>query len=189
MCVDDYFREYPIYQRIIQNLTSGSDDYALRAKIQYDLSEMSPMSTIFSRTRKREVTQDWSQAEREPRTSRVDLTPKEHEGYDDLISDYIESHEYVDEYGRWHSGAMGLVTLKRQLASSVWACKNNDIDLDNAVDLYANEIDSKFAALLEILKIVFKSENKKIIVFAVFHKTLIYLLLRLAIEGYKSAII
>lgn len=187
--VDEYFKEYPIYQRIIQNLTSGTDDYALRAKIQYDLSEMSPMSTIFSRTRKREVTQDWSQAEREPRTFRVDFTPEEYEGYNDLISEYLESHEYLDEYGRWHSGAMGLVTLKRQLASSVWACKNNDNDLDNAVDLYANEIDSKFDALLEILKIVFKGENKKIIIFAVFHKTLKYLKVRLAKEGYKSAII
>ena len=189
VCVDEYFKEYPIYQRIIQNLTSGTDDYALRAKIQYDLSEMSPMSTIFSRTRKREVTQDWSQAEREPRTYRVDFTPAELEGYNDLISEYIESHEYLDEYGRWHSGAMGLVTLKRQLASSVWACKNRDYDLDNAVDQYANEIDSKFEALLEILKIVLKSENKKIIILAVFHKTLKYLKIRLAKAGYKSVVI
>lgn len=187
--VDEYFREYPIYQRIMQNLTTGIDNYALRAKIQYDLSEMSPMSTIFSRTRKREVTQDWSQAERNPKTFRVDFTNEEENGYNDLIDDYVDEHTYIDEYGRERSGAMGLVTLKRQLASSVWACENNDSDLENGIDRFENMLDSKFEALLRILKTVFDHGNKKIIVFAVFKKTLKYLKIRLAKAGYKSVVI
>jgi len=187
--VDEYFREYPIYQRIMQNLTTGIDNYALRAKIQYDLSEMSPMSTIFSRTRKREVTQDWSQAERNPKTFRVDFTNEEENGYNDLIDDYVDEHTYIDEYGRERSGAMGLVTLKRQLASSVWACENNDSDLENGIDRFEDMLDSKFEALLRILKTVFDHGNKKIIVFAVFKKTLKYLKIRLAKAGYKSVVI
>lgn len=189
VCVDEYFKEFPIYLRIIQNLTSGKDSYALRAKIQYDLMEMSPMSTIFSRTRKREVTQDWSQAERNPQTFRVDFTTEEIISYNDLINDYIDSHSYIDEYGREHSGAMGLVTLKRQLASSVWACENEDCDLEEGIDRYEDMIDSKFDALLQILKIIFSHDNKKVIVFAVFRKTLKYLKIRLAKAGFKSVVI
>ena len=49
--INDYFSDYPIYQEIIKDLSSEESN-TLRAKIQYNLAEMSPMSTIFSRTRK-----------------------------------------------------------------------------------------------------------------------------------------
>jgi len=62
--VSDTFSDWPIYKNIIRNLHSGNDTHALRAQLQFDLSEMNPMNTVFSRTRKREVTQDMTQAER-----------------------------------------------------------------------------------------------------------------------------
>ncbi len=187
--VENYFAEYPIYKEIMQQLLSGDDSPALRAKIQFNLSEMSPMNTIFSRTRKREVTQDWSQAERNPVTERVHMTKEESKYYNTAIENYIEERVEVDEYGRERSGALGLVTYKRQLASSVWACLNHDADLNSGYDKFDGCKDAKFESLLNILRTVFAHGNKKIIVFAIFKKTLKYLNIRLAKEGFKSVMI
>ena len=187
--IKDYFRDYPIYQDIIQLMTKGVDTPAVRAQLQFNLSEMSPMNTIFSRTRKREVTQDWTQAERNPYTHRVSLWQDERDAYEQAIEDYIDDHTVIDEYGRERTGSMGLVTVKRQLASSVWAYLNEHDDLDRGIDRYSDYKDAKFEQLLSILETVFEHGNKKIIVFAIFKKTLKYLNIRLRKAGYKCALI
>lgn len=187
--IGEYFKEYPIYKNIIADLSSGKDSPSLRAQIQYNLSEMSPMNTIFSRTRKREVTQDWSQAERNPYTQHVSLSTDERLAYEEAIDEYIDKHTIFDEYGCERTGNMGLVTVKRQLASSVWACKSDNVLLDEGYDEYSNYKDAKFDALLKILETVFSHGNRKIIIFAIFKKTLKYLRIRLLKAGYKSAII
>ena len=187
--IGDYFKDYPIYRDIIYQLTEEEDTPSLRAKLQYNLSEMSPMNTIFSRTRKREVTQDWSQAERNPYTHQISLSDDERYAYEQAIEEYIDDHTVIDEYGRERTGSMGLVTVKRQLASSVWAYLNENSDLDNRIDAYSEKRDSKFEKLLKILNTVFAKGNKKIIVFAIFKKTLKYLNIRLSKAGYKCALI
>lgn len=187
--IKDYFRDYPIYQDIIRLMTTSEDTPAVRAQLQYNLSEMSPMNTIFSRTRKREVTQDWSQAERNPYTHRVSLWADERDAYEQAIEDYIDEHSVIDEYGRERSGSMGLVTVKRQLASSVWGYLNDNDDLDRGIDIYSEHRDAKFDQLLFILETVFERGNKKIIIFAIFKKTLKYLNIRLRKAGYKCAVI
>ena len=135
--IKDYFQDYPIYQDIMRLMNKGDDTPAVRAQLQYNLSEMSPMNTIFSRTRKREVTQDWTQAERNPYTHRVSLWSEERNAYEQAIEDYIDDHTVIDEYGRERTGSMGLVTVKRQLASSVWAYLNDNEDLDRGIDSYS----------------------------------------------------
>lgn len=187
--IREYFKDYPIYQEIMHALAQGIDTPAIRAQLQFNLSEMSPMNTIFSRTRKRDVTKDWSQAERNPYTHRVSLLVDERDAYEQAIDDYIDDHTVFDEYGRERTGSMGLVTVKRQLASSVWAYLNNNEDLDRGIDRYCDYFDSKFEELLKILQTVFNHGNKKIIVFAIFKKTLKYLNIRLKKAGYKCAII
>lgn len=187
--IKDYFRDYPIYQDIIQLMTKGVDTPAVRAQLQFNLSEMSPMNSIFSRTRKREVTQDWTQAERNPYTHRVSLWQEERDAYEQAIEDYIDDHTVIDEYGRERTGSMGLVTVKRQLASSVWAYLNEHDDLDRGIDRYSEYKDAKFEQLISILETVFERGNKKIIVFAIFKKTLKYLNIRLRNAGYKCAMI
>ncbi len=187
--IKDYFKDYPIYQEIIKLMTSGEDTHAVRAQLQFNLSEMSPMNTIFSRTRKRDVTQDWSQAERNPYTHRVTLWSDEQNAYEKAIEDYIDDHTVIDEYGRERTGSMGLVTVKRQLASSVWGYLNENDDLDRGIDRYSEYKDAKFEKLLSILETVFEHGNKKIIVFAIFKKTLKYLNIRLRKAGYKCALI
>ena len=187
--IGEYFKDYPIYQEIMRFLTQGHDTTSIRAQLQFDLSEMSPMNTIFSRTRKRDVTQDWSQAERNPFTHRVSLDVEESNAYEQAIEDYIDDHTVIDEYGRERTGSMGLVTIKRQLASSVWAYLNENEDLDRGIDRYGECRDSKFEKLLSILQTVFNHGNKKIIVFAIFKKTIKYLNIRLRKAGYKCALI
>ena len=188
--IKDYFKDYPLYQQIIKNLSDRNNEKQnVRAQIQYDLSVMSPMSNIFTRTRKREVTQDWSQAERSPFKMQVSLYPDERIAYDEAIEKYVDDHQTYDEYGRLVSGSMGLVTFKRQLASSVWGTLNDNDNLDDNYDYYAKEKDAKFDKLLQIIDTVLSKGNKKIIVFAVFKKTLKYLRIRLQKAGYKSALI
>lgn len=184
--IGEYFQDYPIFHQIAEEMTSGTDSLALRAKIQYNLSEMNPMNVIFSRTRKREVTQDWSQAERDPHTVRVDLTAAESQLYNEAIDDYVDEHTVYDEYGRPQGGRLGLVTIKRQLASSIHAYAEKE-GMEKEEDF--DDEDSKFRALLGIIKEVFSHGHKKIIVFAIFKKTLHYLQGQLAEEGYKSVMI
>lgn len=189
--IDDYFNDYPIYQEIIRDLSS-EENRTLRAKIQYNLSEMSPMSTIFSRTRKKDVTRDWSQAERNTNSFRVDLDSVEESYFDRAIEKYIDEKGGVvayDEYGRPRTGALGLVTLKRQLASCLWATISDDENLNRGIDEYADFEDSKFDALLKILNDAFKTGRRKIIVFAIFKKTIKYLNIRLKRAGYKPVMI
>ena len=189
--IDEYFEDYPIYQEIIKDLSSKESN-ALRAKIQYNLAEMSPMSTIFSRTRKKDVTQDWSQAERNAVSLRVDLGEVEKTHFDQYIKDYIISKGgtvIYDEYNRPQSGAWGLVTIKRQLASSLWATISDNDLLEKGIDEYEGYEDCKFTALLKILNDAFKTGRRKIIVFAIFKKTIKYLNIRLRKAGYHPVMI
>ena len=189
--IGDYFSDYPIYQEIIKDLGS-KENTALRAKIQYNLAEMSPMSNIFSRTRKKDVTQDWSQAERNTVSLGVNLTSEESAFYNKVLEDYIYDKGGTityDEYGRPKTGALGLVTLKRQLSSSLWATISDDDELNQGIDVYQDYIDSKFEALLININDAFNKGKRKIIIFAIFKKTIKYLNIRLRKAGYKSVMI
>lgn len=189
--IDEYFSDYPIYKEIISDLSS-EESKSLKAKIQYNLSEMSPMSNIFSRTRKRDVTQDWSQAERNSVSLKVELDSIEKSFFNRAIKKYIEEKGGIvtyDEYGRPRTGTLGLVTLKRQLASSLWATISDDEDLEKGFDKYADYDDNKVAALLKIFSDALKTGKKKIIVFAIFKKTIKYLNIRLKKAGLKPLMI
>lgn len=182
--IGEYFKDYPIFQQIMNDLQNGTDTPALRARIQYNLSEMNPMNSIFSRTRKREVTQDWSQAERNPHTLLVTMTEEEQNAYEQAIEDYKEEHK--EQLVDGHSETLGLVTLKRQLASSIWGYQASDT---GGSELFPCNDDSKYNELKRILEEVFAHGQNKIIVFAVFKKTLRYLNYRLANDGYRSVMI
>lgn len=189
--VDDYFSDYPIYRGIIEDLLQ-KENKSLKAKIQHNLAEMSPMSNIFSRTRKTDVTQDWSQAERNTLSLGVHLTSEEIAFYDKVLEDYINEKGGIityDEYGRPKSGALGLVTLKRQLASSLWATISDDETLDKGMDVYEDYKDTKFEVLLKNINDAFSKGRRKIIVFAIFKKTIKYLHIRLKKAGYKSVMV
>ena len=189
--VDEAFSSDPIYQEIMERLNSG-DNMENRARLQYLLNTMSVMNNIFSRTRKREVTTDMSQAERKPHLQKVVLTENEQIEFDNVIEQYIEDNSYTDEWGEevlTQGGALGLVQKKRQVASSVYGYLNSEESLDEGIDEYASHEDAKFEKLIEIIEEVFKHGTKKLVVFALFRRTLKYLHIRLQKKGYGSLII
>lgn len=189
--IHDIFQEDPIFQEIM-DLCDGEDNTKVRARLQYLFSSMSMMNSVFSRTRKREVTTDFSQTERKPHPVKIDLTPDEQEVFDECIDQYADDNSYTDEWGDDHltlGGALGLVQKKRMIASSVWACANDDSDLERGYDAYADCHDAKVEKLLEVIKEVFANGTHKLIVFALFRKTLRYLQIRLKKAGYNAVVI
>ena len=189
--IGNIFHDDPVFKEIYE-LLSGNDTIKSRVRLQYLLSTMSAMNTVFSRTRKRDVTTDLSQAERKPHLCKIDLEENEQIIYDEIIQTYVNDNSYTDDWGeeRMSQGiSLGLVQKKRQVASSVYAYKNSDSDLDKGIDRYETYEDSKFNKLLEVLNEVKSKGRKKLIVFALFRKTLRYLEIRLKKRGIKCLVI
>lgn len=189
--VENAFQDDLLYQEICKVL-KGSDTYKSRARLQYLLSKMSVMNNIFSRTRKREVKTDMSQAERKPHVRRIDLYEEERREFDSVIQEYYDDNSYTDEWGEevlTQGTTLGLVQKKRQIASSVYAYLNTEEDLDKGIDKYSNKSDAKVDELISIIEEVFKHGTKKIVIFAIFRKTLKYLQLRLKKLGYGTLLI
>lgn len=191
LTIRERFKEIPLYRVIIDTLKKGQATDELRVQLQFDISSLSKMNNIFSRTRKREVTQDYSQAERNPHTYYVTLHEEEREEFDRIIEEYIEDNSYVDEWGcdvMRPGTSLGLVQKKRQVSSSVYAFMNEIESLERGIDAYKSYPDAKFEKLLEIIDEVVTRNRKKLIVFALFHKTLHYLRLRLKDKGFDSVL-
>ena len=185
------FADDAMYQEIIQML-NGEDNSKNRARLQYLISSMSMMNNIFSRTRKREVTTDMSQAERKPHMRKVVLTEEERIEFDRVIEEYKDDNSYTDYWGEevlTQGGALGLVQKKRQVASSVYAYLNTESKLDKGIDEYAEYTDAKFEELLRIIDEVFRHGTKKIVIFALFRKTLKYLQIRFKQRGFGTLMI
>ncbi len=185
------FKSIPLYTEIIKTLRGTTQNDETRVQLQFDISSLSKMNNIFSRTRKREVTKDYSQAERNPHTYYVTLHDDERQLFDRIIEEYVDDNSYTDEWGcdvMRPGTSLGLVQRKRQVSSSVYAFMNEVESLKSGVDLYRDRPDAKLEKLLEIIDEVVTRNGKKLIVFALFHKTLYYLKLRLAQKGFKSVL-
>lgn len=190
--IKELFNNIPLYEKIIRELKSGQDSPQSRVQLQFDISYMSEMNKIFSRTRKKEITQDWSQAIREPHTRIIELYPDERKAFDEVIDNYIEDNTFINDEGEekmYKGKSLGLVSKKRQVASSVYGYLNSDLDLFKGVDRYVSHKDAKFEKLLEIINKDTNSNNKKLIVFAVYVSTLKYLEIRLHSLGIETALI
>lgn len=189
--IAERFKDIPLYKVIIDTLKKGKATDEARVQLQFDISSLSKMNNIFSRTRKREVTQDYSQTERNPHTYYVTLHKYEREEFDRIIEEYIEDNSYTDEWGcdvMRPGTSLGLVQKKRQVSSSVYAFMNEIEALEKGIDAYKEYPDAKFEKLFEIIDEVVTKNGKKLIVFALFHKTLHYLKLRLRDKGFESVL-
>lgn len=188
---DKVFSENATYQEI-QRMLHDEDTPKARVRLQGLISSMSMMNNIFSRTRKREVIKDLSQAERVPHLCKVKLNPKEREEFEKVIEEYYDDNSYTDYWGEEHltqGGALGLVQKKRQVASSVFAYLNSEDSLNRGIDEFEDCTDAKFDELIRIINQVFENGTKKIIVFALFRRTLKYLQIRLKKRGYGALMI
>lgn len=190
--MSDLFKDIPLFNKIISDLNNKPDNADTRVQLQFDLSDMSEMNKIFSRTRKKDVTQDWSQAIREPQTNIIELYPEERMEFDKVINDYIEMNSQFGYDGSnklTPGGVLGLIQKKRQISSSIYGYLNRKEDLDKGIDRYHLSKDAKFDRLIQVIDRVVTTENKKVIVFALFKNTLKYLNIRLNKMGIQTAII
>ncbi len=189
--IETMFKDDPTVQEIVK-LCIGKDTPQVRARLQYLFSTMSVMNNVFSRTRKKEVATDFTNTVRKPRPVKIELTPEEQKDFDDCINFYTDDKSYTDDWGEerlTQGGALGLVQKKRMIASSVWAYVNDESDLERGVDACADLRDAKVEKLLEVIKTVFENGTHKLVVFALFRKTLNYLQIRLKKAGYNSVVI
>jgi len=189
--ISEIYKDNPRFQEI-DDLLQGTETDAAGARLQFLFATMSVMNLVFSRTRKREVTTDMSQAERKPHIRKIVLNAEEQTEYDKIIEAYEDDNSYTDIWGEERltpGGTLGLVQRKRQIASSVWGFLNNEASLDKGIDEYASFADSKVDELINVIQEVLRHGSNKIVVFALFRKTLKYLSIRLKNHGYKSVII
>ncbi len=160
---DDYVRDLPMFKPLMEKFDK-EETPKQKALIQNDLYDINPLSSIMTRTRKVDVTTDLSQALRDPKTISVELSATENE----LFARYIEELENVQPIAR--------SIRSQQIASSVYAYKGRDFDINNVPD-------AKFDKLLEIINECRTKGNGKVIVFVGFKNTQRYLAERLNVEG------
>lgn len=169
------YKQDPVFQEIVQ-LLSGEDSLQNRALLQSRLSAMNVLNTTFSRTRKKEVTTDMSQARREPHKCLVQWTPEERNLYNTLREDIQEEQQLAAHSDA--AAALAITNGRRQLASSIFAFNRGHA---------LPPKDSKLEKLKEIIQAVFadkRGKQRKIIVFAVYQNTLTYLETQLQADGF-----
>lgn len=180
--VDEFFADDPVYKRI-EKLFHDSDCAKTRVLLQQSLAKMSAIQNEFSRTTKRQIRNELSKVnERVPYTVKIRLTDEEKRISDDVLGKY-DSPE----------NSLGLIQIKRMVSSSVYAYCNKHEDLVKGIDAYADREDTKIKALAgEVLspsKVNGYRHIGKVIVFAVFIDTLLYLRIRLEKLGVRCAVI
>ena len=179
--VADDYKDNPLFQRIIKDLESKEETDANRVRIQYDLSSISLLNNVLSRTTKRDVTTDWSQAIRDARTVTVELSSVETQAQIQYLKDYCRKHYYTEDISL--ANPLALSSQKKLLASSIpaYTCPWRS--------LKRFPLDSKYSELQAIIKEVIIDQHKKLIVFAGQIETLRYLEYRLSCEGFKAVFI
>jgi superfamily II DNA or RNA helicase len=213
----DRFLRNPYYKETVERLTHVDKTTSLseRVAVQWELMELNTLSSIFSRTRKREVTHG---AVRAPFTVRVALTPAERRLYEAVLQ---RARAEIRLTG---PGATGFAAImkERQAASCLPAMRNklaeaaaarstfqldlelSAYDLDESdevesapaprslVELSRNlgDVDSKFDQFAEILKgTLAEDPTSKALIFSFFRGTLEYLHQRLSNLGYNAGVI
>ncbi len=175
--VANLFGSDPLYQRARELMLFSPDNLETRAKVLADLTELNSLNHLYSRNRKREVLTENEVVVRDPHTLIVSLTLKEKEIYDSV----------QNQYG-FNTASLGLITKKRQVASSIVAYGTSQKDLlEGRYD--ATIEDSKFKLFWALVEEIVRRKQEKIIVFAFFKATLRYLQLKLRELGLQCGII
>lgn len=194
--VYEVYKGIPLYEQILNKL-DREDTLALRAQLQNEISSMSSINNIFSRTRKREVsTEERQQTERDAHKYAIQLSGDERLIYDEVINNYIHERTGIEcdmyyEENLPQECILGLIQRKRMVASSVYGyklftdAKMNVEDFCRSVEENSNLKDSKIENLEIIAKGVEKAGASKLIVFSIFKFTVRYLTIRMKKLGYK----
>ena len=187
-----------IYNDILE-LLDGADTPATRARLLERLNAIRQTSDIFTRTRKREIMTNMTQPERKVHIVKVVRTDEEEELERLAILKYLKENvppslpkplPFLDEEGLPSKVRLGLIQVKRQLASDIYAYLSTKEDLEKGVDAFAKGVDSKIERVVELIEGQAMAIGKrKVVLFAIFRKTLEYLQIRLRKYGYKCFVV
>ncbi|HET8523781.1 MAG TPA: helicase-related protein, partial [Thermomicrobiales bacterium] len=218
--LSERFLRNPYYRETVERLNGVTTTTGLaeRVAIQWELMELNTLSSIFSRTRKREVTHG---AVRAPYTIKVTLTPPERRLYEAVLQSARA------DIRRAHGGAPGFAAImkERQAASCLPAMRDKVIDSAAMRSIYQldlewsaydpdeseeaqelesgpipralldlsrkiGNIDSKFDQFASALQgALTEDPTSKVLIFSFFRGTLEYLQKRLKDLGYNVAVI
>ena len=173
--IGDYFAKDPLFNRVTRNLQSGNTDYSILTSLQKDLTDLNTLNHIYSRTRKREVTTDGTFTTRTPHSFMISLSAPERAAYDEVINAY-------------EGVPLALVSKKRQISSCLPAFYNTEEEIKSGITRWYGK-DSKFDKFKTIVDEVVIKNDRKLIVFAFFRRTLVYLKNRLEREGIKCILL
>ena len=214
-----FFDGNPIYERVQRELEAppefvNDDGHAWAADLQHDLEELSLLSHVFSRTKKRDVFADATM--RNAHVVSVTLTPAEGEFYD-AVTEFVRDNAPSD------TGAIkyfAIMAAQRQAASCMPAALDRFIGraswkLEDELDAEVHDLeeipqsrsitisqrvvdaarglggtDTKYDELLRILgRLDDEEPGRKIILFAYYKATLHYLKDRLDRDGIACELI
>lgn len=213
-----FFGGNPIYERIRRRLETpgpdGANGHAWAAELQHDLEELSLLSHVFSRTKKRDVFPDASI--RTATVIPVALKPQEREFYD-AVTTFVRDNAPDDTGAIKYFAIMG---AQRQAASCMPASRDRFLQratwtLEDELDSEVHDLeeishsftvkinqkvvdaarglgdtDTKYEELLRLLTRLDEEEpGRKIILFAYYKATLHYLKSRLDRDGVTCELI
>lgn len=177
----DLLADDPLFNRVVQRLLQGDNNFDSRVLAQRDLTELNSINYLFTRTKKRDV--EGISAIRQPHKCLVTLTSEEiaifSREIDELHDMYINN--VADDKMR-KSGILPVLTMSRMMASCLPAYLKKK-------KKYIPEIDSKYKEFSKVINEIVHKRDKKVIVFAEFKDTLKYLADRLIEEGNSVALI
>lgn len=164
--------EDDLYHRIIQELDNIEQlTVSKKVHLQEMLINLNSLNHFYTRTRKSEVLTEGNIVRRNANVIEIEMNDDEQRIYDKVINTVAED--------------IGGIQVKRNYASSLFANEYSEEQYTKGVkDINFN--DGKYKALYEIIR---QQENKQIIVFAFFRKTLLYLKNRLHNDGLKVGLI
>jgi hypothetical protein len=174
--IGELFGKDALYLRARENMLKGENTVENKVDIQQDLIDLNSLNHLYIRTRKKDVMSENEVVHRKPKTVTVQLSEGEQIIYDSVINEYSNPDN------------LGLLQKKRQMSSCIVAFQTVRGDLESG--FYDQSLsDSKFLAFNTIVDEVVIKKKKKLIVFAFFTNTLLYLRIKLAELGIASEII
>ena len=174
--IGELFEKDDLYKRARGIMLIGENSVENRVKIQQDLIELNSLNHIYTRTRKKDVLSGRDIVKRKPHAYIVNLSDEERKIYEAVENEYDDPN------------SLGLIQRKRQMASCIVSFRTPKDELENG----RYEIglpDSKFEMFRNIIDKVVINERKKLIVFAFFTNTLLYLKIKLNELGIEAEII
>lgn len=159
-----------LYHHIIEELdTEEPLIISKKVHLQEMLINSNSLNHFYTRTRKKEVLTEGNVVQRKPTVINIPMNEEEKKIYNEVMN----------------NDGIGGIQIKRKYASSLFADRFSEKEYEEGI-IDIDFDDSKYKALLEIIE---KQENNKIIVFAFFRKTLMYLKNRLQNDGFKVDLI